>query len=288
MTDATDVGTALGQALQRLRVRSEPEPALSAELEAGLLLAHVLGTTRAQVMAHAERGVDAATLESYRALIERRVRGEPLAYLTGWREFWSLRLAVTPAVLVPRPETELLVERALALHAPPAAAVADLGTGCGAIALALATERPAWRVIATDVSAAALEVARANAAALAPGRVGFRLGSWYEPLVAERFDLLLSNPPYVAADDPLLSRPPLALEPRRALTPGADALECLRTLARGAPAHLEPGGWLLLEHGVDQADAVRSELVAAGFGSVRSHRDLAGRERMTEGQNGHI
>jgi release factor glutamine methyltransferase len=288
LTYATDVGTALGQAVQRLRAGGEPEPASSAELDAGLLLAHALGTTRAQVIAHAERAVDAATLERYHTLIERRARGEPLAYLTGWREFWSLRLAVTPAVLVPRPETELLVERALVLHAPPAAAVADLGTGCGAIALALATERPAWRIIATDVSAAALEVARANAAALALERVGFRRGNWYRPLAEERFDLLVSNPPYVAAQDPLLSRPPLALEPRLALTPGADALECLRILARGAPAHLEAGGWLLLEHGADQAAAVRSELVAAGFRYVRSHRDLAGRERITEGQNGHL
>jgi release factor glutamine methyltransferase len=256
-----------------------------------VLLAHVLGNTRARLIAHPEITVDEAALARYRSLIERRAAGEPLAYLTGWRDFWSLRLAVSPAVLVPRPETELLVERALALRAAPAGRVADLGTGCGAIALSLASERPRWEVTATDVSAAALEVARANAASLSLARVEFRQGSWYEPLAGERYDLLLSNPPYVAAHDPALSRPPLALEPSLALTPGADALACLRTLVRGAGPHLRTDGWLLLEHGADQGNEVRRELVAAGFRSVRSRHDLAGHERMTEaqkGQNGHI
>jgi release factor glutamine methyltransferase len=220
----------------------------------------------------------------YRALIERRARGEPLAYLTGIREFWSLPLRVSRAVLVPRPETELLVERALALRAVSEGRVVDLGTGSGAIALALARERPHWRVTATDISMEALAVARANAAELQLTGIDFRQGSWFAPLGGARFDLIVSNPPYVAADDAVLEDPALAHEPRLALTPGVDALRCLREIARDAPQHLEPGGWLLVEHGAAQAAAVRDELVLAGCRSVRSHRDLAGHERITEGQ----
>ncbi len=258
-------------------------PGQPAGLEAELLLAHVLGTPRSRLKSHPETAVDDRATRRYLELIQRRVAGEPLAYLTGRREFWSLDLAVTPAVLIPRPETELLVERALALGPPGAARVADLGTGSGAIALALARERPRWHIVATDVSAPALAVARANAAALGAAGIEFLAGSWFEPLAGARFDLILSNPPYVAADDPALAH--LAFEPPLALTPpGGDALAVLRLLARGAAAHLVPGGWLLLEQGAGQGRAVRSELVAAGFAHVRSHRDLAGHERMTEGQ----
>jgi release factor glutamine methyltransferase len=174
-------------------------------------------------------------------------------------------------VLIPRPETELLVERALALRTAADGRVADLGTGCGAVALALASERPGWHVVATDACAEALAVARANAAALNLSRVELRQGDWYQPLLGERFDLLVSNPPYVAQEDPALTIPSLRHEPPRALTPGADALSCLRTLVRGA-------------HGATQGADVRRELVVAGFRHVRSHRDLAGHERMTEGQ----
>jgi release factor glutamine methyltransferase len=287
MTVSTNVGTLLAQAAGRLGASLAGDAAGTAALDAELLLAHALGTTRARLIASAQAPVEAADLRRYHALIERRAAGEPLAYLTGWREFWSLRLAVTPAVLVPRPETELLVERALAVRDAREARVADLGTGCGAIALALASERPHWRVVATDVSAAALEVARANAARLALA-VQFRQGSWFEPLADERYDLLISNPPYVAADDPAMSGPGLAYEPRLALTPGADALECLRTIVRGAARHLTAGAWLLLEHGAQQAADVRHQLVAAGFRYVRSHCDLAGHERMTDAQYGQI
>src|SRR5579862_7074490 len=257
----------------------------AARLDAQLLLAWVLAGSRAQLLADAQAPVAEAQAAAYRRLLARRAAGEPLAYLTGRREFWSLDLAVTPAVLVPRPETELLVERALSLGPPGAARVADLGTGSGAIALALARERPRWHIVATDVSPAALEVARANGAALGVASVEFLAGSWLEPLGGGRFDLLLSNPPYVGADDPALADPALAFEPPLALTPpGGDALESLRLLARGAAAHLAPGGWLLLEHGADQGPEVRALLVGAGFAHVRSHRDLAGHERMTEGQ----
>jgi release factor glutamine methyltransferase len=265
--------------------RTLADAADAARLDAELLLAHVLGRPRSLLRSHPEAAVERAALANFLALVLRRAAGEPLAYLTGRREFWSLDLAVTPAVLVPRPETELLVERALTLGPPGAAQVADLGTGSGAIALALARERPRWQIVATDLSPAALEVARANGAALCVTNVGFLAGSWLEPLGVMRFDLLVSNPPYVGAGDPALADPALAFEPPLALTPpGGDALESLRLLAHGAAAHLVPGGWLLLEHGAGQGAAVRALLVAAGFAHVRSHRDLAGHERMTEGQ----
>jgi release factor glutamine methyltransferase len=288
MTANLTLAALLARGVRRLgSAAAAAPPSASPDLDAELLLAHALEIPRARLRSHGETPVDPQRAALYLALLERRAAGEPLAYLTGWREFWSLRLAVSPAVLVPRPETELLVERALALRAAPEGYVADLGTGCGAVALALARERPHWRVVASDVSADALEVARANAATLGLAQVEFRQGNWFEPLAGERFDLLLSNPPYVAADDPALAGARMH-EPRLALTPGADALACLRTLARGAPRHLAADAWLLLEHGAEQAPDVRHELVAAGFRYVRSHRDLAGHERMTEGQHGQI
>jgi release factor glutamine methyltransferase len=279
MTDAT-VAALLAEGARALTATAD-----NARLEAQLLLAQVLAVSRAQLHTHPQASADAAQAARYRGLIERRAAGEPLAYLTGRREFWSLELAVTPAVLIPRPETELLVERALVLGPPGEARAADLGTGSGAIALALARERPRWRIVATDLSVPALAVARANGAALGLSGIEFLAGSWFAPLAGARFDLLLSNPPYVGADDPALSDPALACEPALALTPpGGDALAALRILARGAAAHLLPGGWLLLEHGATQGPQVRAELVAAGFAHVRSHRDLSGHERMTEGR----
>ena len=192
-----------------------------ARLDAQVLLAHVLGVSRAQLDSHPEAAADAARRPRYRRLLARRAAGEPLAYLTGRREFWSLDLAVTPAVLIPRPETELLVERALALASAGCGRAADLGTGSGAIAVALARERPGWRIVATDVSAPALAVARANAAALGAERIEFVAGSWFGPLGAARFDLLVSNPPYVGADDPALADPALALRAAARPHPGA-------------------------------------------------------------------
>jgi release factor glutamine methyltransferase len=269
----------LDAATARLGERSET-PLLDAEL----LLAHALPASRARLTSHPE---DAATPEAaarFDAFLARRERGEPLAYITGHREFWTLRLQVSPAVLVPRPETELLVERALALFPAAPFRVADLGTGSGAIALALASERPAWEITATDVSEAALAVARTNARALALERVKFVAGEWLEPLRSRRFDLLVSNPPYVAAGDPALAQPSLQHEPAMALASGPEGLDAIRVIARDAPAHLERGGWLLLEHGATQADAVARELVVRGFRHVRSRPDLAGPERITEGQ----
>jgi release factor glutamine methyltransferase len=281
--------SALGELLRTGAGRLSASPASRSggtpDLDAELLLAHALGITRVRLRSHPEDALAAAAADRFLRLIERRAAGEPVAYLTGRREFWSLELVVTPAVLIPRPETELLIERALVLRPHPEGRAADLGTGSGALALALARERPRWCIVATDLSAAALEVARANAAALGTTSIEFLAGSWFEPLAGARFDILVSNPPYVAADDPALADPALAFEPPLALTPpGGDALGALRVLARGAAAHLLPGGWLLLEHGAGQAAEVRGELVAAGFAHVRSHRDLAGHERMTEGQ----
>lgn len=216
------------------------------------------------------------------ALVARRAAGEPVAYILGRKDFWTLELSVSPAVLVPRPETELLVERALTLDPGGEARVADLGTGSGAIALALASARPRWRIVATDISAAALAVAHANAAALGLAQVELIQGDWLACLSARRFQMIVSNPPYVATDDAALGQ--LMREPRVALVAAEEGLAALLAITRAAPGHLEPDGWLLLEHGATQAAAVAGALVARGFAQVRSHRDLAGRERMTEGQ----
>ena len=250
-------------------------------LDAGILLAFSLGLPRVRLKSHPEEARSEQDLQHYLGLIERRAQGEPLAYITGVREFWTLELRVTRDVLVPRPETELLVERALSLCAPPVAQVLDLGTGSGAIALALAVERPNWQLLAIDASPAALAVAKDNARRLAFTNVAFAHGSWFSGLSGRRFDLVVSNPPYVDARDPALLE--LAHEPRQALTPGVDALADLRAIIQAAPEHLLSGGWLALEHGATQGPAVASELVARGFGGVRSHRDLGGHERVTEG-----
>ncbi len=262
----------------RTRLAGEPGAVLDAEL----LLSRVLGVPRARLRSHPEEPCSAEQQGRYLASIERRAAGEPLAYIVGHRDFWTLRLAVSPAVLVPRPETELVVERALTLLTRAAASVADLGTGSGAIALALARERPDWRVVATDRDPLALEMARRNAAALGIGNIEFLQGAWFAPLAGRRFDLIASNPPYVAGDDPRLDAPALRYEPAGALTPGQDALTALREIIEGAPAHLVPGGFLVLEHGSDQAADVARVLVTRGFAHVRSHRDLAGHERVTE------
>lgn len=251
--------------------------------EARLLLAHALGKPLAWLYAHADEVADAGLIRRFDALVAARVVGQPVAYLTGRRNFWTLDLAVTPATLIPRPETELLVELALA-RLPPAriARVADLGTGSGAIALALARERPDLAVVATDASSAALAVARGNAQANALGNVEFREGSWFEPLAGERFDLIASNPPYIAEGDPHLAS--LRHEPDIALTSGVDGLEAIREIVAAAPGHLQPGGWLLLEHGWDQGNAVRALMESADFIEVSTARDLEDRDRVTLGR----
>ncbi|MCD7098167.1 peptide chain release factor N(5)-glutamine methyltransferase [Stenotrophomonas sp. MMGLT7] len=254
-------------------------------IDAEPLLLHALGRDRAWLFAHGRDPVDAAVAARFAELVQRRQAGEPVAYLTGRRGFWTLDLEVGPATLIPRPETELLVELALArLDAAPGRRVADLGTGSGAIALAIASERPQAEVVATDSSAAALELARANAASNRIGNVAFRHGSWLRPLAGERFDLLASNPPYIAEDDPHLGQGDLRHEPPSALASGADGLDAIREIVAGAPAHLLPGGWLLLEHGWEQGEAVAGLLRARGFAEVATHRDLEQRDRVSAGR----
>ena len=287
MTQEDSLSALLERGARKLRASEAARgPGATPDLDAELLLSHTLGTSRARLRSHPEALADPAQRERYLAFIDRRSTGEPLAYVIGRKDFWSLQLAVTPAVLVPRPETELLVERALALRPEEFGRVVDLGTGSGAIALSLAQERPGWLVTATDVSEEALAVARANSVTLRLERVQFLRGSWFAPLGRHTFDIIVSNPPYVAADDPAMRDAALRHEPQGALTPGPDAMASLRTIIDAAPDYLERDGWLLLEHGMTQAAEVAGELVARGFRHVRSHRDLAGHERMTEARRG--
>ena len=252
-------------------------------VDAELLLAHVLGKSRGWLFAHGDDVLDAEAESRFAALLERRLAGEPVAYLTGRRGFWRFDLRVTPDTLIPRPETELLVELALArLPADQPLRVADLGTGSGAIALAIASERPRARVVATDASPAALAVAEANARELELANIEFRRGEWCEPLDGERFDLIASNPPYVTDDDPHLDA--LRFEPRSALAAGADGLDDIRRIVAESRQHLGPRGWLLLEHGHDQGQAVRALLQHAGFVAVETAIDLEQRDRVTLGR----
>lgn len=249
-------------------------------LEAQVLLGQVLGKDRSYLLAWPERALGTAPLAALQALVRRRCSGEPLAYITGRREFWSLDLAITPHALIPRPETELLVELALRrLPADASGCVADLGTGSGAIALALARERPRARVIATDVSSHALALARRNADRLGLTNVAFRRGQWFAPLAGEHLDVVCCNPPYLRDDDPHLQAGDLPREPRNALAAGPTGLEAIEAVIDQAPAHMAPGGWLILEHGYDQAPAVTRRLITKGFQQVTTHRDLAGHAR---------
>jgi release factor glutamine methyltransferase len=246
--------------------------------EARLLLAAATGFSEASVLAFQERAVPSEARDRFVAFVERRRNGEPVAYILGRKEFYSLEFTVTPAVLIPRPETELLVDLAIA-RAP--ASLLDLGTGCGAIALAIKRNLPRARVVASDASAEALEVARQNAIHLGVD-VELRQGRWFEPFAGERFEAIVCNPPYVSAGDPHLGN--LHFEPMLALTGGSDGLEHVRTVVRDAPAHLLPGGWLLLEHGQGQQDAVRKLLEAAGLETASGWPDLAGIPRVAGGR----
>ena len=244
------------------------------------LLAHALGVARERLIAHPEAAVDGPAFERFVRLAGERQAGMPMAYLLGWQEFYGLRLRVTPAVLIPRPETELLVECTLESIDPRREArVLDLGTGSGCIALALARERPHWRIVATDRSPAALQVARDNARRLgAP--LALLAADWYAPILGQ-FDLIVSNPPYIARHDQHLAL--LRQEPRGALTDEGDGLGDLRRVVAGAPGRLAAGGRLLFEHGYDQGAAARELMREHGFDAVRTHRDLEGRERVCEG-----
>jgi release factor glutamine methyltransferase len=255
--------------------------ALGSRREAEAVIGAALGLTRAEIAMDPARAVVGDARARAESWCARRAAGEPLAYLTGEREFWSLTFAVTPDVLVPRPETELVVARALDLLPDGAHAVVDLGTGSGCIAVALAHERREWRVTATDASPAALEVARANAEHHVPRRITVLGGAWYAPLAGRRFQLIVSNPPYVGAAEPAMDDATLRFEPRTALTPGEDAFAALAEIIDGAAAHLLPGGAIVLEHGATQAREVASRLVARGFAHVICAPDLAGHDRVT-------
>ena len=280
---STTVGDLLAESAAGLADRAGD----GARAEAEILLAHCLGCDRTALWARPETAVPSAVAAACRALARRRAAGEPVAYLVGHRGFWTLELEVTPAVLIPRPETELLVEQVLAAFPADAPVrLVDLGTGSGAIALAVAAERPCWEILATDAAADALAVARRNAARLGLAAVAFRLGDWAQACrPGERFSVIVSNPPYVAEGDPHLAEGDLPWEPRAALVAGPDGLDAIRRLVATAPAHLAPGGWLLLEHGADQGAAVRAILAGAGLDAVHTVRDLAGLERVSGGRS---
>ena len=257
----------------------------SARIEIQCLLQHVLNVPRAWLLAHSEHYPNETEQTHYHELLQRRLRGEPVAYLLGEREFFGLMFKVTPATLIPRPETELLVELALPrIPQQGLCRVLDLGTGSGAIALALAHARPDVEVLGCDASTTALAVAHANAQQLAIANAAFIHSDWFEALAAQKFNIIVSNPPYIAAGDPHLARGDVRFEPISALVSGGDGLHDIRHIAAHAPDYLEPGGWLLLEHGYDQAAQVRELLQQAGFDDVFSACDLAGIERVSGGR----
>ncbi|MBV2234829.1 MAG: peptide chain release factor N(5)-glutamine methyltransferase, partial [Sterolibacterium sp.] len=256
--------------------------------EARLLLQEVAGLTASALLAHPEQPLDAAQVQAYRALVERRQRGEPIAYLLGRREFYGRDFAVAPGVLIPRPETELLVERALfRINGLTAPKILDLGCGSGCIGITLALERRDAQVCALDASSAALAISQRNAQVLA-ARLEFLASDWFSALhighAGERYDLIVSNPPYIAAADPHLRQGDLNFEPIEALASGVTGLDALRHIITAAPVWLRPGGWLLLEHGYDQAAALRQCLLATGFEEIEQSRDLAGIVRVSGGR----
>lgn len=263
-------------------------------LEARALLEHASGQRREWLIAHGDEPVAGAIIATFRALAQRRRAGQPLAYLLGGCEFRGHHFAVNQDVLIPRTDTETIVDWALEL-APPAARVIDLGTGSGVIAISLALERPELEIWATDISPAALALAAGNAARLLAttgsdqNAITWREGTWWAAIEPdERFDLVVSNPPYIRASDHHLAEGDLRFEPQAALTPGPDGTEAIDVLIDGAPAHLAPGAWLIVEHGFDQGEAVRSRLAARGFAAITSRRDTAGHERVTGGRWPHV
>jgi release factor glutamine methyltransferase len=265
--------------LSHAELPDSPTPRLDAEL----LLAHVLGKSRSYLHTWPEREVDAEQGARFAADLARRRAGEPVAHILGRQGFWSLELDVAAHTLIPRPDTELLVETALTLIPATPAAVLDLGTGTGAIALALASERPAWQVTGVDRVPEAVALAERNRARLKLSNVHFCASHWFAALAGQRYRLIVSNPPYIAAGDHHLDEGDLRFEPSSALVAGVDGLDDIRLIIEQAPAHLDAAGWLLLEHGFDQAAAVRELLAARGFSAVQSRRDLGGHERISLG-----
>lgn len=272
--------TTIEQLLASAELPDSPTPRLDAEL----LLAHALGKSRSYLHTWPERELDAPQLERYQAALVRRQTGEPVAYILGQQGFWSLELEVASHTLIPRPDTELLVETALALLPATPAQVLDLGTGSGAIALALASERPAWRITGVDRVPQAVALAERNRSRLKLGNATLLESQWFSALAGQRYRLIVSNPPYIAADDRHLAEGDVRFEPSSALVAGQDGLDDIRLIIQQAPDYLEPGGWLLLEHGFDQAAAVRELLNTRGFSAVESRRDLGGHQRISLGR----
>lgn len=269
--------------IESLLTTAELPDSPTARLDAELLLAAALGKPRSYLRTWPERELDAVQQAAFSESLARRRAGEPIAYILGQQGFWSLELEVAPHTLIPRPDTELLVETALALLPATAASVLDLGTGTGAIALALASERPAWQVSGVDRVADAVALAERNRARLGLGNARFCASHWFSAVAGRRFQLIVSNPPYIRADDQHLAEGDVRFEPSSALVAGEDGLDDIRLIIEQAPDYLEPRGWLALEHGFDQAEAVRALLQARGFTAVESRRDLGGHERISLG-----
>jgi len=279
-----NLGELLKSGSKQLEVALALDPS-SARIEVQCLLQAVLCVNRAYLLTHPERILNPDELARYSELLMGRLNGEPVAYLLGQREFYGLALKVTPDTLIPRPDTELLVELALQ-RIPPygATRILDMGTGSGAIAIVIADQRPDVEVVAVDASTAALKVAEENVQRLQTNNVRLMLSDWFAQLDGDRFDIIVSNPPYIEADDIHLQQGDVRFEPLSALISGSDGLDDIRRIAADAKVHLAAGGWLLLEHGYDQAERVRLLLLQAGFHKVSSVRDLAGIERVTLGQ----
>jgi len=278
-SDPVSIKQLLEQAARRLNTES-------ARLDAEVLLGHVLQQPRSHFHAWPEKLLPAENREHFDQLLQRRLKGEPVAYLTGEREFWSLALSVNKDTLIPRPETETLVAQALQrIPADLPRLIADLGTGSGAIALAIARERPHCQIIATDIAEAAIETARHNARQLGIHSIAFHTGDWCEPLTGMQLDMIISNPPYIADADPHLLSGDVRFEPRTALAAGPQGMDELKRIARCAANHLQTGGWLLMEHGYDQGVRVRQLLEGTGFKEVIDYTDDAGQDRVIAGRH---
>lgn len=257
----------------------------TSRLDADLLLSSALQIDRHILDIQSERVLNKDELLVVREFVSRRLNGEPMSYITGFKEFWSLPVRVSPVVLVPRPETELLVERVLQAAGDfVSPRIADLGTGSGVVSLALASELPNSSILATDISEDALRTAQANQRSLGFGNIGMIASNWFGALRCHCFHIVCSNPPYIEEDDPCLNDPAIRHEPRQALVGGADGLESIRQIVESAGHHLVNHGWLLLEHGWNQGNAVRELMKIAGFERVTTFRDIGGNERITEGQ----
>ena len=276
--DGKRIDSVLSLAKASLDKSGSSSPALDAEL----ILASALGRDRTWLFTWPEYQPSFSQIDQFNQMLQRRVLGEPMAYILGEREFWGLSLECDPSTLIPRPDTELLVEIALGLGLTKEARILDLGTGTGAIALALASERPNWKISAVDLSTAAIDLAQRNAAKLGIGSVEWYRGSWFEPIEeGARFDLIISNPPYVEAGSPWLDRGDLRFEPRTALTSGLEGMDDISLIAKKAQTYLSPSAYLLFEHGFEQADKVKGLLQSQGYQSIKCFKDLSDLDRAT-------